>query len=100
MVIQAFEYESAAMTGAGQALDLSEFFDSVRGRVASPIVQQWVADLEQQRRSATATTAAASTSTPVVTSSHADKGFPASTAQLVVVFGLGILVGCLLSARR
>ena len=68
MVLQAGEYERAAVA-AGEAaggeggscggdggggpgprpLDLSEFFDSVRGRLATPVAAAWMAEAEARR---------------------------------------------------
>jgi len=44
MVLQADEYESKHAD-----LDLSEFFNSVRGKFTHPAVQRWFADLETRR---------------------------------------------------
>ena len=64
MVLQAGEYERAAAAAvaaggeeggegppppAGRPLDLSEFFDSVRGRLATPVGAAWMAEAEARR---------------------------------------------------
>lgn len=65
MVLQAAEYERAAAAeavaasggggGGGAAaaaprrLDLSEFFDGVRGRLATPVARAWAAEAEARR---------------------------------------------------
>ena len=67
MVLQAGEYERAAAAAAavattasggggdggttptGRPLDLSEFFDSVRGRLATPLATAWAAEAEARR---------------------------------------------------
>mmetsp|Transcript_11973 Transcript_11973/g.24379 ORF Transcript_11973/g.24379 Transcript_11973/m.24379 type:complete len:334 (-) Transcript_11973:1258-2259(-) len=43
LLVQAFEYETA------QGHDLSEFFDSVRGKLSTPIVLDWAKELEKLR---------------------------------------------------
>ena len=65
MVLQAGEYERAAAAAAAEEegggaastvppgprlpLDLSEFFDSVRGRLATPVGAAWMAEAEARR---------------------------------------------------
>ena len=44
MVLQAEEYESE-----NPGLDLTDFFQSVRGKINNPMIQEWCEELELER---------------------------------------------------
>jgi len=43
MILQAYEYESK------QLINLSTFYESVRGKIRHPIIQKWAEEIEQRR---------------------------------------------------